>query len=816
MKRGAGMWIAFVICLLLGWGVAPAQAQILLDASVGYDRTVFAGAWVPFQATINNDTDQVQQGMLYLDVMRNESEFDTYAYPVTMQAGEELRVQFPIYMGVLQRSFDVSLVVNGECVAQTETAVGRFLEKRVYPIAILGGDQRLVDSFCSAGNQDVLNRQEELVAVEISTCFPELSSRELQTFGALVIGEGAELDDAALEKLDAWIRDGGVLILGPESGAASSWSAAHTGVRFGPKTESTDWVSALMDGLGAAAQEQSGESTIYPLSSQAEIWIRDGQQRGVLARSAYDDGWIVSCGFSLTDAAILESAKRDAFWQRVLIATDADLYKNGFGAYSGQVSKYSADFLLSLMKLDEGVSVFPVLITLGAYVLLAGVGFYVMLRRADHGKRMWVYLPVAAVVGGLAVYGWSGVLALNAPAAASVRVIHYDEEGRVYNEEQAYVGYPDQSRVTITAQNATSIERTESLWYDSAEPEETVTLRDIRILGSQPSIELKAVAPWLAQNLSIRSDEGLPEGEVTARAWMEEDGLHATIQNGTSVNLENAVLLTSLGYVTVGDIPVGETREAALIRPAEIVLLDGEQAIFDGELLRFSRRLFQVVNACTYPPSRIPSGEVQLSIEEQNERSLKNGKLDLGTLGTNDAFCCVLVADCPDVSGTTLYHNGERITRHTQMSVLTADVRFEPVSPSGHYYYPEGTFKARQVEVSDEGFRLTDTAGEWYQEVNGERLFGFDLSALDPQTIDSIQITNDMYDSDLRAQVFDWKANTWVELSNTTEVSLSIDVGERMLDEAGRIFIRYTSDNSASGVYVPEIAVEGGTKDDSL
>lgn len=812
LKRRAGMLLAALLLLVLT--ASCAEAQVSMEASVGYDGTVFGGRWFPLEVTITSDAEALD-GVVAVDVALNTTDNDRYEYPVSIAAGETATLRFPICMLASVRSYEVVLSVDGKERARTEALVMEAVPQEAYVIGVLGGDDALVDSLNSRGKQDVLGRQDRLAAVSVDEAFGTISGEELSAFAALVIDayDVGALGEAQLEQLAQWIEAGGTVILGPGKGAAcsTSWFEQLTGVRVGAAAEEAEVLPMLLAYAGAAAE--GGQSAVYPLAAGDDGAVHDAQGRCLLAVSDISEGHVITCGFSLTDEQVLASARNNALWQRLLIAVDANLYNSAI-RYSYKSNHVYDSGVCSALRIGKGVSILPVVIVLAGYALVAGVGLYLLLRRLDRSKLMWFCLPAASAGGVLLVVALSGALGMDDPTAACLRVTHYDETGRVSSEERALVAYPDQTRVTISAEGAQEIARAGYMNYGSAELQDARTLRDVRRFGENPSIELKAVAPWLAQDLVIYADEGEPEGSVTASAWMEADGLHAVASNGTDVALQNAVMFTSLGYAPLGDIPAGETREAVLTRPQTYAKkANGEAAILEGALLQYPRSIGEAIRAYVYPQSQTDPdfSTSQLDKAERETLSLLQNKLYTATASVRDEFSCVLLADSPEIACTKLYKDGEEITRNEQVSVMAVDMAFEPVSDSGHFYYPKGTFQSNAAKQTADGPVLSETAEREYLSMNGELLFGFDLSPIAGEKVSTIQIITEIYGNGvIELQVYDNAAGDWVYLTHAEQTEISGELVQRVLDSDGHLFLRYTSEDFGDGLYPPAIIVEGG------
>ena len=173
---------------------------------------------------------------------------------------------------------------------------------------------------------------------------------------------------------------------------------------------------------------------------------------------------------------------------------------------------------------------------------------------------------------------------------------------------------------------------------------------------------------------------------------------------------------------------------------------------------------------------------------------------------------CMLYAELPEMPCEQLYKDGEPITRSAQVSIVSADIRFITESPSGYVYYPQGTFAAHAASVED---GKPVMAKEWeprYTEAAQGVYFGFDLSSAARADISSIKLVTE-YDPPVRLAVFDHQVGGWVTLEQPDQCVLDSTIIPRVIDEEGRLFIRYTEgDGQGGSVYLTQIIVEGSVQ----
>ena len=787
MKRRA-LLVALVLLVL---SVACARAQTDMRADVGYEGIVPGGRWFPLRIAIEHDGEALD-ALVAIDLIHNNQDtYDRYEFPVRIEPGTT-RASFPIRYFAPQWTLAVTLRTGETVIAQAQAEAAEIIGSYAYLVGVLGGSSALSASLTEVGRENLLGRMEQFAALRLTDALDTMMAKELDGFSALVI-DGVDvgaLDAAQQAMLQRWLDGGGVAIVGPES--AKSWFGALTGVHVGDGMQSTGLGDALAQTVGVQ-MDMAALGTVYPLIAGEDAWAIDAQGSCLLARSRVGEGLVLTCGFPLTDESVLQAARDDALWQRMLLAADTELYNEGLSREDDGGALPSSS-LLYRMTVSEGVSILPVVAALAAYVLIAGIGLFIALRRIDRTRMLWVCLPVCAVGALVLVMALSGVLDLNEPAVASVRVTQVDEAGRVSSSESALVSYADAGRVRISTEDALSIGRSEYVYYNVSEVQEECVLRDVRTAGEQPAIELSAAAPWKTRLLSIGRENGVPDNSLSVRAWMEEDGLHAVVVNEAGVTLRGAMLVTKLGYAVLGDIAPGEVREAALCYPDVEMRVEGKRVLRDGECLRFPMdSIGEVI---------VASAASDDGADRARERMLAS------SMSVGVGFGGIVVADCPELPCATLVKDGERIGRSAQESIVCVSTAFETVSESGHFYCPPGTFAMQNTVPSGDGYVLTGESKRYAQPIGDGVVVGYDLSAI-TGTVSRILIDGGASDSSVQAEVFDCAAGTWVSLGGSSQLVIGSELTGRVIDGSGRLLLRYTSQRSGSELYRPVIIVEG-------
>lgn len=529
-------------------------------------------------------------------------------------------------------------------------------------------------------------------------------------------------------------------------------------------------------------------------------------QRALVAR------WQEKGGVLIRDTAIeLESPFGHA--QRILRQIGARMDSDSVSLRDSGNFHYRYSLAQALRAQGEG-HMLPAAFVLAAYVLLAGAGLYLLLKRLDRSRELWLALPAAALVctGLVVLIGVSS--GANTPVSASLHVTHVDREGRQRVEEMALLSYASQERMTVTASYDAPVERLSNGYYSSwYTVDEALTLRDVVTLGDTPSIELAGQAAWYTRSLVI-GNNAAPQGEVRFSVHMEADGLHAEIENDTDALLSDAVLLTPLGYAWLDTLEPGAKRTVLLKRQEDPERRsDGGYAIRAGQLLPFESSLYTVAGACAYPEKQDGAfSEGDLPDAERYARMLSSERLLTAASAAGDTFPCVIVAQTPQIACAQLCLDGVPVKRTAQESLFVQEADYAPVSQDGHFYYPQGVIKAHETIPGAAGApRISETGSTSCRTISGEAVFGYDLSCVEGAQMLDVRIVFEYGDDAwMTLEAYDHATGGWFALAGGTHIRFPQERLQDALGEENVLFLRcIMNDGSERYIYAPAITVEG-------
>ena len=477
--------------------------------------------------------------------------------------------------------------------------------------------------------------------------------------------------------------------------------------------------------------------------------------------------------------------------------------------------------LNSVMTTGGPGSLLPAAALLTVYVLAAGVGAYGLLKRLDRSKLLWAVIPAMAIAAcGLMVLLGKG-LGLNQPMSSSVHLVRYDADGQADASELAMLTYAGQARRVVSTQDSMPLENMAYSYFNGyADMAAEMELRNVLTLGKQPSIELEGKADWVVRNLVVRSDAA-PEGSVTAFAHMEKDGLHVEVENNTDTAIENAVLITEIGYALLGDLAPGDAGQTVLLRTDEAPWNDeGQLVIREQEMLPFRDSVYAITWAAVDPEAAQDQTWKRSSLPEaeQLSRRIRQSVLETGqSAARQEGFSCMLIGETPQIACQTLLLDGRPVTRRAEKSVLVCTAAFDPVSPSGHFYYPEGTFKRLEATLDEDGVPVLGKEREsGYVYEKDEVLLGFSLGGVDAAGIEEIRLYADggvnggNEKNAVAIEAYDYTSGKWVRLEENGVIRISGALAKRVVSRSGALCLRFTGEHLSDwGVRLPSVIVEG-------
>lgn len=821
------------------------NAALSMDVEIGYGNAITYGKYIPATVVVTN-TGADFAGSLCVNLYQNNIEYDRIELPLEIASGASKRVVLPIKPQRKQAVFTFELVENGKVVYAKNAQPSETISPYSMMVGVLSSAPEALNYMTLTQDNDELLRGEMWKTVPLGVdSFPS-DAQMMNSFGMLVVNgfDVNTLSDAQKATLAQWLKNGGIVIVGGGAQAQTDypWFAQWTGLDAGELVQAEDITPVIMQYVSMTGNNvDDGFLLNVPRANRAALISGDYP---VVYETAVDSGAIYSATFDLGAKPITLWKSVSTMWQRILLKSEPTLYTIALNAGQnggGSMGMYRAQNAINNMGIANEERAIGPTVALVVF-LVAGLVAYFVLKKLDRREMLWLVMPVLSLAAAGAIYLMSLNTTLNRPMAATVTHL---SSGENQSGANVFVGFAgkDVSRQTLSTPDGELSISTESYYYDDDEGIKTnipTRLRYCYRYGAQREIEFESTAAWTVRYATIE-DVSADWGAVKGQIWMEEDGLHARIENATGYPLKNGYLLTGLGYCTVLEILPGQSADVAILewkdgeekpigRSYGYTAVDGKviylgAAASTGSPLSSSTSsykgrmdMYELINMATYPEltttenwdsSRLPS-----SVRTQRE-SL-SGLIELATGDSNtDSFYAVYVGFNDELGHVELSMNGKAIERVAHKAIVSAQLEYLPVGKTGMVYYAPGVLNALNVETGEDGKpRIVEETTEKLYSDTSTKLLAFRIPDVSQIRLESLTYSANYYsEGNVNVYLYNAKTGEWDE-----QKSLYVNVTENAMDYVnanGEVFVRLQSRDARGGyLYLeqPYLEVKGRAK----
>jgi hypothetical protein len=852
LLQKAARW-AVALCLALMilnfTGALAESPAVSLQAELGYAGAITYMREIPFTITVKNDGPDIE-GVIGVDVYRNEKEYDRYEMPITLASGAQKRVKLPVTLKMKQDSFRIELSQNNTVVKSIEKKPDRAINPEAVLVGVLSPNPQSVSYLSGSLNSASPDRTESWQPVTLDAeSFPQTASL-MDSFMILVVDgfDVATLSPVQQQVFDTWLKNGGIVLVGGGAQAATDYPyfSKFTNLAAGTVLPGEE-ITKVLAQYAIIDKPALDQPVLLNEITTADKPLVSGTHPLIYMHSA-GTGLIYTAAFELGAKPLTGWAGLNGLWPRIILKSGLTLYSQAYNKLSTRIwgGSYNNMYLLDTVPIANDGSALPAIVLLAGYVLLAGIGSYLLLKRLDKREWMWLSIPLLTVVCVAGLYGLSLSLPFNKPIAATMASIQINEEGGVMAMSSAAVASPSGEEEVVSTADGTPISPIDqdSYYADPSNVSPTApSPRQLKyrfLLGSEPAVGFPKSPAWTVNHLALSNTQEFTGG-ITARLWMEEDGLHAEIKNDTPYTLQGGLMLTSMGYASVGDLAPGQNADPALIKDteaekaAQAPLRLYETKIRDGQLISSSMTqvgswdLYSILSAAIYPEEQEPGAvpyefRKTLSIAEQQERTFKENALSqLLNMdwtgkggGMTSPFHFAAFAD--EIGQAQLLLDGEPVTRTGHQAILDVLMKYEPVGPTGVVYYPPGMLPAYLAEIDNankpHAQGLDPQGKNAYYQLSESPTFCFKLPDMTKMDISSLTIMPASYDSTPLLKLYNQQTGAWDE-QTLLYLPMSPEKAQPYLSSQGELYIQFVSSSASrdfDGMMAPSVALEGRMK----
>ena len=790
-----------------------------LKASIGYNGMMTYGKTIPVQVTVRNAGGDFE-GTLAVNTYATAQEYDRYETAVSLPAGSEREYVLPVTVYARQDRFTVELSENGETVCAVNVAPEGVINPSAMLIGVLSTRPRNLNSLNIDRENDTLARYELWQTVPLTPeTFPEDPSL-LQSFGILVVDDidPAELNRKQQEALDSWLRNGRILLVGGGSTAGRNTAlfSGDTGLTLEGVGTSDSVIAGLEEMISRSTSGKSVPTAIAAYSGAKPLW-QDAEKHGLVYRTCVGAGRIYTAAFELGDPQLNAESLMHFFWQQLLVNQDQNLYSTILYA---NADGYSVATVIP----EEGIRVkarsglLPGLLAVAGALILACL-LWILLKRRDKQQWMWLALPLISAAAALCLVLLSAGSETNRPVAVIAENLVQDSSGTVRSYTGIRTAVPEHGRHLFSKTGETlRLQIYNDIGYiedEEEEAKEPTVLRTTYSLGRENTLTAETSAPW-DQTILVSEGPAAVEGKLETAIWMEEDGLHGEIINGTGLNLKAGKVITSYGYADVPALAPGEKADVLLTRRT---FSDPTNPVYEEGGLYLSSAGMGVYAVAGAATAKTASGwgTLERSEAEMISNMIVNAADQLNrakgnnSYGMNENGVFLYCAEPENLPEAEISVDGKPVEQKTCIPLLSVEMNYSIIGRTGIVFRSAGMDVPERVATGDNLMPTEEPyqgSSPYYHNLNETPTFRFTFDNMEGVRVENLRIAIDIYyASQVECYALNVKTGAWDRIGINEDVKNAADY----VDRENRLFVQFrpASQDMYADIPTPQVVLEG-------
>lgn len=360
-----------------------------------------------------------------------------------------------------------------------------------------------------------------------------------------------DLSEKQQQALLSWVQQGGIIAFAPSELGAN---AAGIFAPYLPLTIAADKVTIPVDALKSytATNAQIDPVTVYNASlneKAKETLVLD--EKLLAGAMEVGKGQVIQLTFPLNDPVISKLTgygrlMLDIFDLNGNQNYDSGLFKFGFAPDWTYTNELFDTFRINMWLIVGAIVV---------YIAFIGPVLYMLLKRKDKREKMWLYVPILAVLTSLLFFIFGARDRLFNPQIEQMAMYEVQEDGTLIG----------------TFTNALLSNRTGDFKFHvaagtsvAAASESNMSANALHLksymkeTADGTDLTLRDMAYWSVESIvgeTVLSDVGQLKSDLT----LKNGQLTGTVTNNLPVDLEEAFILTGRDELALGPIKAGET-----------------------------------------------------------------------------------------------------------------------------------------------------------------------------------------------------------------------------------------------------------------
>lgn len=772
------------VCLLTAIpSSAWADEEINLTVKAGFDGSFKAGTWTVMQVTLENKGPDFQGDVQVVEkastTQSSSGHYGSYRKPVVLPKGTTKKVLIEVPAGYLEKPLTVQLVdANGKVEASHSPGITTPMDNQLLIGAIAAKESDLAFLTKAAGpgiGDRVYVRELD------GTNLPEKADL-LQSLDMLAINHAPKekLTPEQIAAIKSWVEGGGNLLL---AGGAQYAGGAGLFADLSPVTVNGTQEISDLSGLEKLAGQKPnlGKLTVTnaQLKPSAKIMAKSGDLP-LIAWQQVGAGKVFYAGYDLSVEPLASWAGNEGLWKRVLTERA-----------SATVQKTQFNPGYQLVNLSRTAGSFPDLVpsmqtmalAFGVYVLIAGPGLYLFLRRKNRREWAWALIPATSIVFAAGIFGFGSLERGSGPITQTLAHIQLKSEDVAKVQAAAAFVVPSGGDYSV---EAAAGGRIAPLYSDFSYNENGPSAQVVQE-GAKQSVAYENVEYFSTREADVSATVG-GLGQVTGDLKLDDAGrIKGTLVNNSKLDLERVYLIAGESSFAVGDIQAGESKniDVAFRYTAPSSGMAMHQTLRDS-LAGF--------NHTQFGPVRDIEADRRGVLLDFGLQPYKLGQAELALIGFSKTPLNLYTLD------------GEQARTETR-SLVSQDLTL--THGTGHMKWPLGMVRPKLINA--EG---NVTVNQIELMLHGGSIdLEFNLKQAPGLVVEKAQIDLDesMY-ALLKKRYFNWKTQAWEDVSGKLLTDLSAADLQKYMSPDGKLRVQLQGDSQlASGPFLhfPSMGVEG-------
>lgn len=810
---------------------------LTIEASLGYDGVITYLRQLPLRVSLQNDGADFT-GCLAMNVYRNDVQYDRYELPVSVASGARIQVEMPVQLSMKQKNYSLELMQGSECVAVFQINPARVLDPATLLIGTLSDNPQSLSYLHITATKDPLKRNELWQTVPLTKeTFPS-DQKTMETFAFLAV-DGIDLRDFTKEQqtaLDAWLENGGIVILGGAAQAGTSYPyfEKFTKITAGAPYAAADSTPALLSYLKSAEKPFGQEMMLTEMKGAQNSVVK--AEIPLLDVTPVGKGLVMTAAFSLSDKPLNTWQGTIALWQRIMLAATGGRYQQIMEKqtqYYNRDNDYIYSGIMDHIEIENDTGFVLPIVLLLLFVILVGFGSYWFLKKKDKREWLWVTIPSLSILFTIALMLLSQFTSLREPIAVLSTLIYQSSAGVTTEKAAISVAVDSREPMTLAAKNGQIVVTENANNYyvpDDKAPSTPNQLRYTYQLGSQPGLTFANISSW-GVNSVLANGTNPPQIKVDGSCWFDEDGLHIRLVNQGEYLLEKGHVLTSYGFCSVDELLPGQSVDYLLQKLDEsdkankpVPNGNGNYPILDGVMLSKTQQIqmdiYVIASAITFPEmwsdSQVPFYPTQKDYEERTLLSSKFDRVYAGwSNNTGNQFHYVTFTD--SIGSVSVTINGQAVKRTAQANIVDVELKYIPISESGFVKYGAGAIPVYTAERNDDnvltrGGEITERYR--YFRLQDKPIFCYMLpDIIKNATLSDVSISPSYIypSSGYELRIFNVKTGQWDSLKPSGNLKDEI-VFSSYLNAEGELYVQFmpgTITDTYADMNTPYMTMEG-------